>query len=169
MLDTHADQRHKCHRGSVVSNAEVGQGEVPPLWGLGPNRPEGKGMWSEWAWVPESFTHFIMNNEEILQNCIPGNGLKNFSMSVSGVRKHNVHKLKHKIIFVGRFMLHCRFQFPSSLLKDHFSSAEVFYFGSIYINRVGICWNHQDSYKTSVSWEKDDFFLTHLKLKRRIL
>ena len=30
------------------------------------------------------------------------------------------------------------FQFPSSLLKDHFSSAEVFYFGSIYIDRVGI-------------------------------
>lgn len=44
MLDPHADQRRTCHRGSVVSNAELGQGEVPPLGRLGPNKPEGKGM-----------------------------------------------------------------------------------------------------------------------------
>lgn len=113
--------------------------------------------------MPESFTHFITNNEEILQNCIPGNGLENFSMSVSGVRKHNVHKLKQNYFC---WEISCNivgFSFQVHYSKDHFSSAEVFYFGSIYIDRVGIT---RTPTEPLLAEKKMIFFFTHLKLKR---
>lgn len=171
MLHTHALKRHS-QRCSVMSIAGVGGScEAPCLsyLRLRASRPEGEGMWNEWASMPELFIPFITMRG--FHRNAPGNSLENLGVSVSGVRAQKAHKLENKMCFCWEIW-YCNivgFTFQAHSSKTAFFSAKVFCFGSIYRDRIRICWNCRDSYRALVNWELTCFFTHHLKLHRKIL